>query len=173
MVVKLIGCVLVICTTSAIGFAKGMEYKNRVDELDRLKRVIWHLKGEVSYTRNSLQEICQQVAKRVEDPYESWLISLEERIEEKGYSNLGNLWKKETQEHLKETCLKKEDVEELAGLGAQLGYFDVTRQEETLKWYAARLEEKRDALADKLEERRKLCSTLGVMGGLFLAILLI
>lgn len=173
MLIKLIGCVFVIGTTSAIGFGKGMEYKRHVDELDRLKRVIWHLKGEINYTRNSLQEICQQVAKRVENPYENWLLSLAEQIEEKGHSNLGKLWENAALAYLKDTDLKKEDVEELASLGYQLGYFDVTRQEETLKWYAARLEEKRNALADKLEERRKLCSTLGVMSGIFLAILLI
>lgn len=173
MVTKVIGCVLVVCATTAIGMRTGMEYKYRVEELERLKRVIWHLKGEISYSRNALQEVCYQVAKRVENPYKSWLCCMAESLEKKGYSDLGKLWETETFVHFEDTHLSRTDVAELANLGYQLGYMDVTRQEETLKWYKTRLEETRKPLAEKLEERRRLCTTLGVMSGIFLAILLI
>lgn len=172
MLRKWIGCLLIIGATTAWGISKGREYKYQVEELDRLKRVIWHLKGEICYTRNSLSEICFRVAKRVENPYASWLYSMAECLEKKGYSELGKLWEKETMAHFCDSHLHKSEVEELAALGYQLGYLDVTRQEETLKWYGKRLEERRKPLADKMEERRRLCTTLGVMAGIFLSILL-
>lgn len=171
MLIKIIGCLFVICATSGYGYSKGLEYKKHVEELERLKRVIWHLKGELSYTRTSLQEICRRVSKRVEKPYENWLISMSEIMEQKGYSALGRLWEVETLEHLQEISLATEDVEELASLGYQMGYLDVTRQEETLKWYGERLEEKRKRLSEKMEEKRRMCNLLGVLGGIFLAIL--
>lgn len=173
MLTKVIGCGLVVCATTAIGMRTGMEYKYRVEELGRLKRVIWHLKGEINYSRNALPDVCFQVAKRVENPYKSWLCCMGESLEKKGYSDLGKLWQMETLAHFEDTHLSRKDVAELADLGYQLGYMDVVRQEETLKWYGARLEETRKPLAEKLEERRRLCTTLGVMSGIFLAILLI
>lgn len=173
MISKCIGCLFIVFATTAMGISKGREYKNQVEELERLKRVIWHLKGEICYTRNSLADVCFRVTKRVENPYASWLYSMAECLEKKGYSELGKLWEEETRNHFIDSYLKKEDMEELAALGYQLGYLDVMRQEETLKWYGKRLEERRKPLADKLEERRKLCTTLGVMTGIFLSILLL
>lgn len=173
MVRKLVGCIVIICVTTILGISKGMEYRSQVDELDRLKRVIWHLKGEICYTRNSLADICYRVAKRVDEPYTSWLYSMSKCLEKKGYSELGKLWEEEIRVYFSDSHLSKTDMEEFAMLGYQLGYLDVERQEETLKWYGKRLEERRKPLADKLEERRRLCTTLGVMAGIFLSILLL
>lgn len=173
MLIKMMGCILIVSATTGFGYSKGLEYKRRILELEKLIRVIWHLKGEISYTKAALQEVCIKVARRVEAPYQEWLKSIAYRIGEKGYSGLGALWEAETRIHIPKKHLHVKDIEELVSLGYQMGYMDVKRQEETLRWYGEQIEEKRKRLAEKAEEKCRLCNCLGVMSGIFLAIILL
>ena len=93
-------------------------------------------------------------------------------MEERDGQNLAQLWERRTGRCLEDTCLTKEQKKELGELGAQMGYLDARMQEETLGWYAGRVEEERKKLAAEVAEKRRLCGCMGVMAGMFLAILL-
>ena len=68
--------------------------------------------------------------------------------------------------------LTKEDKEEFARFGESLGYLDVEMQKNAMKLYLKELEQKIEYLQKEIPQKRKLYQSLGVMGGIFLLILL-
>lgn len=172
MWIKGAGCLLIVASTTGFGYFKGMEYKKQMEEMERLRQVIWLLRGEMKYTRTSLSEICKKVAKKLEMPYKNWLESIANQLRKKEHIPLGVLWKEETDKFTKKLHLPEEERRELAILGYQLGHIDIEMQENALLWFENNLEEKRKRLAERVEEKRKLCNCLGVMSGVLFVILI-
>lgn len=173
MYLKAAGCLVVIFSASGYGYCRGLEYKKHVEELEYLNRLIGQIKGEISYTRAPLGDVFSKVGRRIREPYRSWLLALSAGMEYRGSTMLADLWKRITEEHLTNLYLDQEEQRELKNLGNQMGYLDIRMQEEVLAWYCGRLDEKRKMLSEELAQKRRLCSCLGVMGGIFLAIVLI
>ena len=73
---------------------------------------------------------------------------------------------------LKGRAITKEDKEEFARFGESLGYLDVEMQKNAMKLYLKELEQKIEYLQKEIPQKRKLYQSLGVMGGIFLLILL-
>ena len=69
--------------------------------------------------------------------------------------------------------LEKEDREKLLSLGGQLGYLDTQKQERTLLMYLEQLELSDTRLRGELREKCRLSTVLGVMGSLFLVIVML
>ena len=70
-------------------------------------------------------------------------------------------------------ALSRSDLAALAALGEHLGFLDRDMQERTLLLYLEQLDLQIQALREHRQERCRLYSSLGIMGGLFLTILLI
>ena len=68
--------------------------------------------------------------------------------------------------------LEKEDKEKLISLGGQLGYLDTQMQERTLLLYLEQLELSISGLRGEIREKCRLSTALGVMGSLFLVIVM-
>ena len=66
----------------------------------------------------------------------------------------------------------KEDLEQLAALGEHLGYLDLDMQERTLLLYLEQLDLSIEYLQRHRQEKCRLYTSLGVMGGIFLVIVM-
>lgn len=171
MYLKILGSLLVILGAAAWGASASGELRKRLEELEYLERIIWQINGEMSYTKAPLGEVFRRVEKRIREPYRSWLAGIRKEMEGRAGLDFGSLWEKRTGRDLKGTFLKKEDRDELAGLGHQMGYLDVRMQEETLSWYAGRLARERQELLAGLKEEQRILGCLSVAGGIFLVVL--
>ena len=69
-------------------------------------------------------------------------------------------------------CHLKEYLEQLAGLGEHLGYLDVDMQERTLGLYLEQLDISIEYLRTNQREKCRLYTSLGIMGGMFLVIVM-
>ena len=70
-------------------------------------------------------------------------------------------------------CSTKEEKEELQEAGCSLGTGDRAMQKANLDRYEARLVQRIAELQKGLPERKRLCQSLGIMGGLFLFLILV
>ena len=68
--------------------------------------------------------------------------------------------------------LVQEDLEQLAHLGEHLGYLDVDMQERTLGLYLEQLDISIEYLRTNQREKCRLYTSLGIMGGMFLVIVM-
>ena len=146
MALKWIGSMLVLFSAGGFGIWSAMQWRERLRLLEKLRQMIYFLKGEITYSHarqegESLQEIWRREVQVLSSPK----IRLP---------------------------LTEEDLEQLAGLGEHLGYLDVDMQERTLGLYLEQLDISIEYLRTNQREKCRLYTSLGIMGGMFLVIVM-
>ena len=134
MALKWIGSMLVLFSAGGFGIWSAMQWRERLRLLEKLRQMIYFLKGEITYSHAPLAEALERVGKR--------------------------------------EALTEEDLEQLAGLGEHLGYLDVDMQERTLGLYLEQLDISIEYLRTNQREKCRLYTSLGIMGGMFLVIVM-
>ncbi len=170
---KVIGSVLVLMATSGVGFLYGMEQQEYLEKLLYIRHIIYMIKGELEYTKAPLSEAFGKVAIRVKEPYRGWLMKLERQVESREEDGFFKIWDRSIDRDLGELHLKKEHVIQLKDLGSFLGQMDSVSEEQHLKLYLERLELEIEKVREELGAKKRIGNYLGVMGGIFLIIILI
>lgn len=164
---------LLVPVCAAAGFGRGRAEAERIRELKRLKRMTQLLAGAISYGGVPLPAALGAAGRRMEEPYRRFLLETAGELERLPGRGFADIWAEKADRYLKGTGLKAEDLEELKGLGRDLGYLDKQMQLQTIDGCRMEWEQKIEELQEGLPVRRKLYQSLGIMGGLFLAVLLI
>lgn len=170
---KLLGAMLVIAASAGIGYMTGLDYQKYLDELRYLRMIMLQIKGEISYTRGALLEVFERTAGRVKEPYSSWFMHMSRTLEERSKQSFSRIWTSCIESDLKQTRLKREDIEDLKQTGISLGYLDVSMQVGMLELYLERLELKIHQIQAEVTSKRRVWNCLGVLGGIFLTIMLV
>ena len=151
-------------------------YKKRLSTLENLRRMIYCLKGEIVYSHAPLEEAFERIGKREKGVWVNFLHRLQKRsavITERHFSKIWEQTIEEMEKNGKPLFLEKEDREKLLSLGGQLGYLDTQMQERTLLLYLEQLELSVSRLRGEIREKCRLSTVLGVMGSLFLVIVML
>lgn len=83
------------------------------------------------------------------------------------------VFQEEVEENLKQSALTAKDKGALMQMGAFLGHLDKDMQLRTMDLYLQELEQEIKATGESIPGKQKLSRSLGIMGGLFLVLLLI
>lgn len=177
---KWMGACLVTLGCSGLGQHMARQWRLRLRWLEQIRQMIYFLKGEILYGHTALGEALKRVGERCrkaegegglkEMPL--FFLSVAERIEQQKGESFSAIWKEETEKILN-SPLKEEDISSLKSLGDHLGYLDLTMQERTLLLYLEQLDGQIAYLKQNTKERTKLYTSLGIMGGLFLAVIML
>ena len=111
---------MILASATGIGASFSRDLKGRCMELRMLKQMIYMLRGEIKYTKTPLPEAFSSIAVRMKEPFGSFLEELADRMGKSEGEGLGELWQAEIKTRLSGTHLKREDREQLAGLGEVL-----------------------------------------------------
>lgn len=164
---KWIGSILILVASSGIGISQSKELEKHLDELEELQRIFYMLKSELQYTRAPFPEVFERIGKKAKMPYGFWLQKLSERLREKGTGSFWEIWCNSIAEGVQETHLKREELDELKDVGKNLEYT------ENLDLYIEQMEYRIVHTREAYETKRKLYRSMGIMGGIFLVILLL
>lgn len=173
MYIKIIGGLFLLSSATAIGFLKAEELNERVKRLQELKRVIMILQGELRFHRAELSEAFENVAERVEAPFESFLYKMAKELEQGNSGGYSVVWRENSKKLLKSEGFLKEDALLLELLGNSLGYLDLTMQTENLNLALIRTEEAIEHAKEQQKSKGKLYQTMGVTVGALLTLLMI
>lgn len=97
---------------------------------------------------------------------------MSERTKSFSGESFGEIWKDSIGKHLRELELPKYELEALKSLGNQLGYADIQVQMKMIDLYQEHLERTIREVYDEARMKVRLYHCLGVMSGLFVAVLL-
>lgn len=172
VMMKLFGSVLLMTGTSGYGFWKAACYKRRISLLEQLRQMVFLLKGQVLYANATLEEAFEAVGKRTEGQLSRLFLYVAERIKKQQGEVFFTIWKEAVAELLADSELKAEDRQQLTAMGEHLGFLDKDMQERNLLLYLEQLDQGIRELQSHRQERCRLYTSLGVMAGMFLAILL-
>lgn len=164
---KLLGSICIIAACSGIGFSKSQELHRYLKELEELKKLFYLIKSELQYTRAPFAELFEKISKKQGEPYRAWLSDLSRQISEKTRTSFWEMWCQAIEKKFEKTSLQEEDLKELKNIGRNLEYI------ENLDMYIEQLEYKIVHTRESNRSKRKLCQSMGIMGGIFLVILLL
>lgn len=163
-------CVIVI---SGIGFGSAMsnELGRRKKMLEMILRMIILLRGEIRYGNKSLYDAFTGASGKLEGKYREFFILTAQEMKRKTGSSFGGIFRECAGKCLNLDCLSQEEQEIFYSLGDQLGYLGLDMQERQLD----QLEKETEYAIMKLEkdfcEKRKLYRSMGILGGIFVAVL--
>ncbi len=172
ILLKLAGGCLLIAGCSGYGVWLSGCYDRRMKLLEQLRQMIFLLKGQILYANATLQEAFEAVGGRTGGSPARLFLQAAERIGKQQGEGFFVIWQEVVKEQMGDTELKEEDRQQLTALGEHLGFLDKEMQERNLLLYLEQLDLKVEELRAHRQERRRLYTSLGVMAGMFLAILL-
>lgn len=175
MAVKWTGVILVLFSSGGFGVWSAIRWKARLKMLEKLRQMIYFLKGEITYSHAPLPEALERVGKRENGALGRLFTMAAEGICLQDGESFQEIWKREVDEIWLDygpLPLEAEDREHLSGLGEHLGYLDVDMQERTLGLFLEQLDLTIDYLRSRQREKCRLYTSLGIMGGMFLVLVM-
>ena len=164
---KLIGSILILASCTGIGFSKSNDMQAHLNELEELKKIFYLLKSELQYTRAPFAEVFEKIGQKTREPFQSWLLDLCTSLNEKRSGMFWDMWCSSIEENLKGSRLKEDELKELKNIGKNMEYM------ESLDLFIEQMEYGIKNTRESYRTKRKLCQSLGIMGGIFLVILLL
>lgn len=162
---KLIGAIIIIFACGGLGFSKSRELQLHLNELEEIKKIFSLLKSELQYTRAPFSQVFEKISNKTSAPYRNWLIGLQNKLTDKAKSSFWEIWCMSITEDLHGSRLKEGELEELKNVGKSLEYV------ESLDLYIEQMEYKINNTREAYKSKKKLCQSMGIMGGVFLVIL--
>lgn len=168
---KTAGIFLILTASAGIGFGKSRELVLRERALGHILLMIRWLKGEICSQHASLPNAFLGVSQRMPDQYREFLTKLSKEMRESHGVRFGELFQNCAMETLNELPLSKKEWELFLSLGGCLGYLDLEMQRRQLEFYEEEFARFLNDLRMEAPARKKVYQSLGVMGGILLAIL--
>lgn len=170
---RFIGSLLIITATTGAGLVYGTELTRYLEKLLYIRHIVYMLKGEIEYSNAPLGEVFGRIAVRVKEPYRHWLRVMERQVEDREEDGFAKIWNRSIDRCLKELHLKSIHSIQLKELGTFLGQLDGDTSSKTITLYLNRLELEIEKVREGMAAKKRIGNCLGVMGGIFLVVILI
>lgn len=170
---RIVGILLVISGSSMYGVWLSKRYVGNLAELEELRHMMFLLKGQILYANAPLHEAFETIGNRTNGALAEFFIRVAKKSEAQQGTQFAEIWKEEVGYLEGDSLLSKEDRQSLENFGNHLGFLDKEMQERNLLLYLEQLDLRIQDMRAHKKERCRMCTSLGIMGGLFLAILFI
>ena len=162
---RLLGSLLIITATTCGGLLYSAELKEYLDKLLYIRHVIYLIQGEMEYTNAPLSEVFGKISR--------WMKAMEREVETRSQRGFTKIWNQSIDKYLGELHLKSTHSIQLKELGTFLGQLDKETFQSTMQMYLNRLELEIEKVREGMASKRRISSWLGVMGGIFLVVILL
>ncbi len=162
-----------IASTSIIGIKMAQELEGKYYEMKYFRQILFLLESEIKYSRVFLSDAFQNISSMVKEPYKLWMRQMCLRLEERMDGNFSSAWRETIDEYLIETKLPLKQKEQIKELGNYLGNLDVNLQIKHIHLLNEQIELAMTEMREQLEGKKRIYRCIGVMSGIFIAILLI
>ncbi len=170
---KAAGILLILLACSGMGLTAGEDLERRLAAMEQVEKLLQLLQGELRCSFIPFPQAFRQVASRLSSPWQGFLLGLAARLEQMVGERLQTVWE-EGVDGLPEGCgLDGEDRRELASLGKELGYLDLTMQLKTLEHFLERWQGRMEEIRRELPAKKRIFRCLGISAGLLLALILL
>lgn len=170
---KIIGSIIVICTTTIMGFIYAGMYGERVKQLRQIQYALNMLEAEIVYTSTPLLEAFRNIGEKSSGVIKKMFLLMADYLELKNTDGVLNAFKEAEKGLHGELLLNKEELDVIYSFMNSLGSSDIEGQKKNFNITIKKLE----AFETKAEEFRvkneKLYKYLGVSAGMIIVIMLI
>lgn len=168
---KWLGAMMLISTTTWLGFDLSKKFKDRTTQLRTLMQSLQILEAEMSYSYASLQQIFKNISRKVDTPIQTFYERLADRLNDV-VSDFIIIWNEELTFFMKRSALKPSDQEILAQFGRNLGQHTLTQQQKHIQLTIQYLQLQLEEAEEQKKRYESMTKSIGVLIGLFIVILL-
>ena len=162
---------MILVSGTGCGFALSSRLTRRKRNLEMILRMLILLKGEIRYGNTSLYDAFTGAAGKLDGKYREFFLNTAEMMQTRKGENFGDLFRSCAEKTFGTAGLTPEEKEKLYSLGDRLGYLGMDMQLKQLEMLERELEYSLGELQKELPEKKKICRSLGVLLGIFLAVL--
>ncbi|MDP4161599.1 MAG: stage III sporulation protein SpoIIIAB [Bacillota bacterium] len=170
--IKLIGAMFIIISTTWTGFEASRHLSERPKQLRQLKSALQSLEAEIMYGHTPLHEAARRLASQLSKPLSWFFESFAKKLTDTE-TTVKDAWELSLKEVWKLTALKQAEFEVMKQFGETLGRHDRHSQQKHIILTLTHLEREEADARDKQDKYEKMVKSLGFLTGLLLIILLI
>lgn len=170
---KLVGAILVIFGAAGFGFACKQDMQNKLYHTKCLRNILELLESEIRYSKAAVPEACYMASHRVEKPYSTGLSNVWNVMCANKGLPFSIVWKQEMGKFLKDIPVGEKEKELFLQFAESSGFADNQMQLRTMERCRESLEQSIIKQEESMENKTKVVMSMGLIGGLFLTIVLL
>jgi len=171
--IKVIGCMFIIASSSCMGYMLGAKYSMRVKELKFIKMSLQMLETEIAYSNTPLAEAFDSVQKRSSGTIRELFKAMSQNLYKRVYSTVGEAFEMAISKTKEKMSLTIEDMDILKSFGHTMGSSDVEGQVKSFKMVIKQLDGQELKAEESRNKNERMYKNLGVLSGLAIVILLL
>ncbi len=170
---KLLGAILIIGASGALGLSARQGLRMRIAAIDSFLKALSRIESEITYRLTPCDELIALLAGE-NDPYAAPVFQdMAERLTHNDGLSLSYKWSRALREAGPACGLREEELGILCDAGSFLGRYDSEQQRHSLRLTAARLSAVRDEAAEDLKTKGGLYRACGLTLGILAVIVLL
>lgn len=166
------GILLILIAGVGMGYSRSRELTLRERNLRLFLQMVICLKGEIRCGNLSLPEAFREIARKLPGIYGEFLEEICLSLREASGRPLGEIYRQCAEQKFKDLDFSRGERELFCSLGGRLGYLDREMQLRQLDLCEEEILRYLDVLRKEMPEKKKIYQSLGVLGGVLLAVLL-
>jgi len=173
MLFKVLGGILILASSSSIGFIIANYYNERPKLLRQLQNALSMLETEINFSNSPLPEALRNVALRCDKDVAFLFSKTREYINSMDGFTASEAWEKALKSYSKAKSLNETDFDILYAFGKYLGTSDREDQINKLKLAISQLKSQEVKAEEDKDKSERVWKYLGVMTGLLIVLLLL
>lgn len=130
------------------------------------------IKGEISFRHAPMPEAFMRTSEKMSGAFQKFLYEAAIQMNKRAGKSFRTIYEQNFRQYLYGLSIKKSEKEKFLALGNILGYQNLEAQIKQLEFYEKELEYTLTELQKELPEKKKVVKSLGILGGILLAVLL-
>ncbi|MBH9967403.1 stage III sporulation protein SpoIIIAB [Rossellomorea oryzaecorticis] len=170
--IKIIGAIFILLSTSWAGFEVSKYLTERPRQLRLLKVALQSLEAEITYSHTPLHEAARKISKQLQKPVSWFFEGFSKKLTAQEIS-VKKAWEDSLDEVWKLTAFKTGEYEIMKQFGENLGKHDLVTQQKHIHLALKHLEREETEAVERQRKYEKMTKSLGFLSGLLLIILLL
>lgn len=171
MLFKIIGSVILIGSTSLIGFSLAADCSKRPRILREIQALLQMLENEISYLSNLLSDAFRRIVENSRVDAAVLFKAAADHLEASRVT-ADEAWEKAVEDNFSKLSLNKEDKAILISFGRMLGNSDLDGQLNNIKLMSSQLKLQEAKAEEMKKKNERMFRSLGVLSGLAITIIL-
>ncbi|WP_088104717.1 stage III sporulation protein SpoIIIAB [Halalkalibacter urbisdiaboli] len=168
---KIFGAIIILLTTTWVGFEFAKRLSDRPRQIRQLKVAIQSLEAEILYGLTPLAEASRNLAKQMPKPISYFFEHFSYRLVNKE-ETAHQAWEKSLDETWSHTALLQNEREVMSQFGATLGQQDREQQQKQIKLTLSHLQREEGEARDQQIRYERMIKSLGFLTGLLIIVLM-
>ncbi|HHY77467.1 MAG TPA: stage III sporulation protein AB [Clostridiales bacterium] len=170
---KGIGALMIILSTSLLGMLISSKYSIRLKEIRNLRFSLQMLESEIVYSATPIPYACYNVGLKSDPLWKKFFMTISKNLMERKFYSMDEAWEQAIMYALEDSSLKDIDIELLRSFGKILGKSDIEDQKKYFKLIYTQLEQHEKMAEDEKKSNEKMYRSMGFLLGATILIILI